>query len=134
MTDFVRITCYKCKIEFGLNREFHSVAKQAAEGMTFYCPNGHGQVFSSGPTEAEMLRQERDRLKQQRARLEDEKRELSELWASAERRRAAARGQVTRLKNRAKAGLCPCCNRHFTNLERHIASKHPEISTEPAEA
>lgn len=42
----------------------------------------------------------------------------------------AYKGNVTKLKKRASAGLCPCCNRHFTNLQRHIASKHPDINKE----
>ncbi len=31
----------------------------------------------------------------------------------AERRRIAQKAATTRLRNRAKTGLCPCCNRHF---------------------
>ncbi len=44
--------------------------------------------------------------------------------AHAERSRAAARGQVTKLKNRIKAGVCPFCNRQFQNLKKHMESKH----------
>jgi hypothetical protein len=33
---------------------------------------------------------------------------------------------VTRLKNRAAAGLCTCCNRSFQNLRKHMEIKHPE--------
>lgn len=43
----------------------------------------------------------------------------------------AARGQVTRLKNRAAAGVCPCCNRTFHQLVRHMAAKHPDFAAEP---
>ena len=30
----------------------------------------------------------------------------------------------------AKAGTCPCCNRTFTNLARHMASKHKDVGAE----
>jgi hypothetical protein len=28
-------------------------------------------------------------------------------------------------------GVCPCCNRSFTNLRRHMTTKHPEYPKEP---
>jgi len=34
--------------------------------------------------------------------------------------------QLTKVRNRIRAGICPFCTRHFTDLERHVASKHPE--------
>ena len=30
-------------------------------------------------------------------------------------------------KESAKAGVCPCCNRSFSNLRRHIQAKHKEF-------
>ena len=53
---------------------------------------------------------------------------LREAREGAERRASAARGQVTKLKNRAAAGVCPCCNRQFQNLKNHMATKHPEFN------
>lgn len=51
--------------------------------------------------------------------------------AEAVKRSAAAyKGAATRLKNRAKAGVCPCCNRTFQNLARHMASQHPDHETD----
>lgn len=45
----------------------------------------------------------------------------------------AAVGQVTKLKNRVGHGVCPCCNRSFGNLARHIESEHPTFIAEAAE-
>jgi hypothetical protein len=39
----------------------------------------------------------------------------------------AARGQLTKFKKRVGRGVCPCCNRHFKDLARHMESKHPEL-------
>jgi hypothetical protein len=90
----------------------------------FYCPNGHSN-FYSGDNEAEKLRKqlvraeaERDRARV-RANGEEARRRL------AERQRAAAKGQVTKIKNRIANGVCPCCNRSFENVRRHIETQHP---------
>lgn len=38
------------------------------------------------------------------------------------------RGVVTKTKNRIGKGVCPCCNRTFVELARHIATKHPDYA------
>lgn len=125
MTDWRAETCIVCGVFFAMTKETESVLRHTE--ATFYCPRGHGQVYRKGPSEADKLRQERDRLKQAMAQKDDAIAAL-EIERDHERRRvSAARGQVTRLKNRAAAGVCPCCSRHFENLQRHMASKHPEF-------
>lgn len=52
-----------------------------------------------------------------------------EQLASERRSAAALRGHITRLKNRIVAGVCPvpgCKRSGFSNVMRHVASKHPE--------
>ncbi len=127
-TGFIRIACYRCKEEFGLGPETYQTLKRSSAG--FHCPFGHEQHFTAGPTEVDKLRRERDRLQQDAARLHDTIRRREDERDSAIRRASAARGQVTRLKNRAAAGLCPCCNRSFVNLQRHMASKHAGFTAE----
>ena len=56
---------------------------------------------------------------QELARLADEARE-------ANARAARAEAAAARLKKRASAGLCPCCNRSVGALERHMRTKHPQ--------
>lgn len=119
---FTKMNCGACGVEFYVPDHFYTERRQTKKH--WHCPNGHIRVFRE--SEADELRRERDRLKQQLAQKDDE-------IARKEMERRAAVGQVTRLKNRAAKGVCPCCNRHFTNLERHMATKHPTY-TEPAEA
>ena len=128
------ITCCRCKVQFGMTEEFYGIAQQRGETFTWYCPNGHAQIFSARESEEDKLRRERDRLKQSIAEWMDAESEQRERAQLAERRAAAARGQVTKLKNRASKGICPCCNRTFTNLQRHMATKHPTFISEPDEA
>lgn len=47
---------------------------------------------------------------------------------SAERSRNALKGVVTRTKNRISKGVCPCCNRQFKDLERHMTGQHPDYT------
>lgn len=123
------VRCADCREPFGIENATLEVLKRSHG--TFFCPWGHSNFFPKGPTEADKLRLERDRLKQEGARLE-EKAAQERKWrlqeeerrADAERRASAARGQVTKLKNRVSAGVCPCCNRQFVDLHRHMQTKH----------
>jgi hypothetical protein len=117
------ITCFQCKENFWVSDETEAVLRRSSQ--TFYCPFGHKQAFRQGPTEADKLRDERNRLKQNAARLEDEIRRQRERCETAERSAAAYKGVATRTRNRVKNGVCPCCNRTFQNLAAHMANKHP---------
>lgn len=131
MSFYQTVVCCQCNERFGMTYELFRTAMARGEQFVWYCPHGHSQVFAKGESDAEKLRRERDRLLQRVAERDDEVRRQKELRASAERRVSAARGQITRLKNRAAAGVCPCCNRSFTNLLRHMHSQHPGFVAEP---
>lgn len=92
--------------------------KRREDGGTFYCPNGHSLTF--GNSENSQLRRERDSLKQETAR-------LASVADAAERRARAAEAKSKRQLRRAGAGLCPCCNRSFANVTRHMKTKHPNV-------
>lgn len=124
-------TCCECKTPFMMSDEVHAVALNRREKFQFYCPNGHNQHYVTGESETDKLRRERDRLKQDAARLSEEAHAAEMARQAAERRASAARGQVTKLKRRAANGICPCCNRSFANLQRHMASQHPGFISEP---
>jgi chromosome segregation ATPase len=103
------MACGECGIEFDVPDHFYRERKET--GGDWYCPNGHIRVFRE--SDVEKLRRERDRLQQRIACVEDEKR--------------AAEKQVARLKKRASSGTCPCCQRTFANMSRHMKHKHPEF-------
>jgi len=128
-TTLVECRCGECDVVFGMTETMN--AQRKADGKTFYCPNSHPRAYRE--TEATRLRRERDRLAQQIAYKDDRIKNLSEAKEAAERRAAAARGQITKIKKRVGHGVCPCCNRTFENLARHITSKHPTFVAEAAE-
>ncbi len=111
--------CSQCGVPFGLEANFEHRAR--SKRTTFYCPNGHSQWF---PGQTDSARR-KDAERRERA--------TRELLAAEERSHRTTRGHVTRKKKdleKVRAGVCPVdgCHRHFENLERHIASKHPSYT------
>ncbi|MBV6448554.1 hypothetical protein [Nitrosomonas sp.] len=83
-------------------------------------------------TEINRLRVESRRLhaigmlqRDQIARLETRNTHLVDQRDAAERSARAYKGQATKIKRRVGRGVCPCCNRHFENLERHMHMVFP---------
>lgn len=85
-------------------------ARLKRDGGSFYCPNGHGQHFTTN---------EVDRL---RGPLDVANRTNTQLAADY----AVLQKQHRGLQKRINAGVCPCCNRTFQNLARHMATKHKD--------
>lgn len=118
------INCCECGLTFGISATFEQFRRE--DKRSFYCPNGHSQFFP-GKTEAEIAQAERDAARELAAR-ESNRRRLAEKEAAHERRVAAAhKGWNTRIRNRIANGVCPCCNRSFTNVRRHMETQHPDF-------
>lgn len=131
-TSIRALDCPECGITFGIGAEFEKRRREDKRG--FYCPNGHSQWFP-GKTAEDRMREERDAARSLAER-EARRRQNAEINAEHERRSAAAyKGHATRIRNRIKNGVCPAgCNRHFDNIRRHIATKHPDFQIpEPTE-
>lgn len=122
-TDLVVMTCAACGITYAVPLRLQENAYKRGEGkITWFCPNGHAQGYY-GQSEADRLR---DQLALQRGR-------AGRLAAERDQAQASARGYkgaATRVRNRAKAGVCPCCNRTFKQLARHMKTQHPEFDPE----
>lgn len=97
------------------------------EGGFWHCPNGHSRGYRKGQDE-----RDEESLKKQLAREKKEKEWAIQEQENLKKQLAAQKGQNTKLKNRAKAGVCPCCNRTFKQLARHMERMHPEFNKEPA--
>lgn len=126
MVNFTWKKCPICGVNYGLDKDFDDHRLNGAKSndgcpLNWYCPNGHSLVYRD--SEADKLRRERDQLKQQQARLEDEAR-------AARERAAKAEAATKRLKKRASAGTCPCCQRTFSNMATHMKRQHPEFVAE----
>lgn len=116
-TTYTVIDCCNCGALFAVPDQVDEELAQT--GRLFYCPNGHGQSYTES-TDAE-LRKAKDALAREQACNDQLRAERD----ASDRRASAAKGQVTKLRNRIARGVCPCCNRTFADLAAHMATKHP---------
>jgi hypothetical protein len=114
------LQCAACAMTFGVPRRFEEDRRK--DHKQFYCPAGHINVFHD-ESEEEKMRRERDIARQQVARAEEEA-------ARARRKAVNAERETKRLKKRAAAGTCPCCQRTVIQMARHMKTKHPEFIAE----
>jgi len=114
--------CTECGSYVALTAN-HEHALRATH-KTFYCPNGHSQYFPS-KTDAEKLREALHAADIEKSRLAKAVREAEQIANDAAYRQTIAERETARLKKRASAGVCPCCNRTFVQLARHMKTKHP---------
>ena len=128
MADGIFNNCYRCKTPMWIPRELNEAALRGRGQVAFYCAYGHQQFYIEGDSEETKLRRERDRLQQRLAQKDDEIAAERRQREEAERSVAAHKGQVTRIKNRIGNGVCPCCNRTFRDLSRHMKGKHPDYA------
>jgi hypothetical protein len=115
----VAMQCGTCSIWHALPKMMYDTCIE--EGGYWHCPIGHSRGYAEGRKDREAVRRERDLLRQQTARLEDELRE-----AKAETDKAKT--ETLAVKRRATAGICPCCNRTFVNVQQHMKTKHPNVT------
>lgn len=95
--------------------------------LSIYCPLGHAWT-RAGTSEVDLLKrqieQEQNRTIAERQRHDQTRAELRE----TENKRRAEKAAKTRMRNRIANGVCPCCNRYFAQLARHMANQHPEFT------
>ena len=121
-------TCASCSIRFAVDAAF--LQKRRADGSSFFCPVGHSLVFTK--TDADRLkeklkaaeareRRERDDKEYFAGRLDETQAELKNTSRNLKTVKTKMRKQTERIA----AGVCPCCNRSFENVGRHMKTKHP---------
>lgn len=120
--------CYKCHIIFAMPEDFQRRCREAGQAMEFFCPLGHGQVYSK--SETQRLREELARTERQRDWSQTNARMYRDQLGASERSKAAIKGQLTKTRKRIANGVCPCCKRHFVNVERHMQGQHPDYAVE----
>ena len=123
-TTLETLSCGTCGIPFAMPEDMHDKARKTGE--SFWCPNGHNISYHQSEN-AKLQRQLADAQRQRdnaRAAYDRER----DRAASAERSASAYKGQVTRIRKRVGNGVCPCCNRTFANVGRHMATQHPDYA------
>lgn len=115
--------CCACGVIFAMPDSLQRKLRASSEW--FFCPNGHRQHYTE--TEAQRLQKQLDRERRTREAYQSDARMLRGQRDVAQRSAAAYKGQATKLKKRAAAGTCPCCNRTVAQLAEHMKTKHPEF-------
>lgn len=116
---FVMEECCNCGIPF-MMPSYHQKRLINSQEQ-FYCPNGHPQHYC-GKTDAQKIQEKLDEEKRNRAA---EKERLEKQWLEQYNAKTKLEKQLKRIHK----GVCPCCNRSFQNLKRHMETKHPEIKS-----
>lgn len=121
-------TCPTCQIRHGIPSELQQRALERPKDMKVYCPLGHWWWYLGTTMQA--------KLDQAKADAEFQRRQAVKARAEAEAERVrstAAIAETTRTRKRIAGGACPCCNRTFTNLARHMNGQHPDFLGMPAD-
>lgn len=114
--------CPCCGVHYGMDAALYT--RRANDGGDWYCPNG--DILHIIEPEVENLRKQ---LASAQGNLDYYKEYSQRKAAEAEQLSHQVRAQKaakTRLMRRVTNGVCPCCQRQFANVQRHMASKHPE--------
>ena len=124
--DFYIVECGCCGGVYAILERVRLQKEREGKSWTCpYCDTGWG--YSDNGTNAELKRE----LAKAEQAIKLERKQTE--WARQDARNAknSARGYKaakTRIKNRIAHGVCPCCQRTFENLARHMANKHPDYS------
>lgn len=113
---YIETCCHDgCAVTFGLDIGHYRLLHRSHDW--FYCPNGHAQHYT-GKSDEEKLREAEARENALRDQLQ-----------AATREREIAQQTILRERARFANGVCPCCNRSFQNVRRHMESEHPDYKT-----
>jgi hypothetical protein len=125
--------CARCGMTFGITRDFEQ--RRRDDHRSFYCPNGHENAFQDD-TEVDRLKATLQRAHESRRYAYDQLSAARQLAQTERRRAAAAKGQLTKMRNKVARGECPMsgCGESFSDLHAHVTEQHPELAEALTEA
>jgi hypothetical protein len=96
-----------CGLPHAIPTDLYDQAR--CEGASVYCPLGHSWSFTDSTAK----------------KLQRDLAQVTDARDRALRQRDEATAELARVKKRAAKGVCPCCNRSFVNVTRHMTVQHP---------
>ena len=111
--ELVTMECGECGAIFAMSKDKYKRCEE--KGEHWYCPNGHVRIFCT--SEVVNLRARLDQLDAEIER-------THERLNGALKEVTNKKRQLTRIKNRIHNGVCPVCNRYFSNLDDHQKTQH----------
>lgn len=112
--------CCNCGIAFAAPRNVVNEWRQT--GKSFCCPYGHFQSYRE--SENTRLKKQLENAKRRTEWAESDAKNTRQANDHLRNRVRAEKGAKTKLKKRIANGVCPCCQRSFTNLKRHMDTQH----------
>ncbi len=126
-SDLHIINCGICGGTYALSKRYVGIKREQGGSWTCpYCKTGWGYSESEIDKLKEQLDAQKNATKNQRLRKEELFNECEKLKRSRNGMKGVLRREQNRLA-RVKNGTCPCCKRHFKNLERHMKGQHPNF-------
>ena len=111
------VECCACGVTFAFPQRLHKECMST--GKAFFCPNGHSQVYQES---------EETRLRKQLKEEQERYRQVELQLTSTKDQLLATKRELQQHKKRVANGVCPCCHRSFTQLQRHMKTRHPEYA------
>lgn len=124
-TQLTTINCGKCGGIYAIQERYRQhKSEKSGSWHCPYCETCWGYAKGENQRLREELESERSRLASSRASHDQTRAALRD----TEKSLVAQKGVTTRIKNRVKNGVCPCCNRTFANLAAHMKGQHPDYA------
>jgi hypothetical protein len=118
----VVVTCGSCGTKHAIPKDLDDDGRE--NGTKWYCPKGCHITYVK--TEISELKQQLKYSEQSNEHKQQSIINLHNQLTDQKHKTRSEKAAKTRLKNRVKHGVCPCCNRTFKQLSEHMKIKHPE--------
>jgi len=119
LVTLAKFTCGQCGGTYAISEKYRK--EKWEKNGNWNCPYCQCNWGYFGKTQLEKANERTERAEREA----NTQRALKHDALNSVRSHKAAK---TRLKNRIKNGVCPCCKRTFTNVSRHMKCKHPDYS------
>ncbi len=124
--------CCQCGASYGVQKEWIQKAIDLGNfQMMHYCPHcGTKQGWGKSEHAQEVARLKNDLASKDRS-IEYLRTDAQSARNEADhfrKSRDGMKGQLVKVKKRISCGVCPCCDRTFQNLQRHMATQHPDFN------
>lgn len=130
---FYVYTCTTCNGVHAILESFRAECERVGNSQAWYCPYCRAR-YAYGESEANRLKKQiaAEKAEKERAIRSRDLALQREMDALAEAKhfrqsRDGIKGALVKQKKRICNGVCPCCNRTFANLQRHMNSQHPKF-------
>jgi len=122
------IVCGECGGIYAITARYRAEKQEA--GGTWNCPYCRSGWGYANNNENARLKARISNLEGSRSFWVDQAKDHEDRADTEARRARAYKGHLGRTRKRIGSGTCPCCNRHFQNLGRHMKGQHPEYGKE----